>query len=216
MSYGTIILNTDSRIQIDEQYSHFYPTSETPSYGTTLNYPVPGQVGADLAICRPPVGWEPIIYKSNNGYAENYPGGVHWHILRKTSGNIGAGGFGFAVAGPSGETFFSATNNSKMFDIVAAGSMAGAGSDIVYPSTSGTVSGLDKHWVVLNNTYAIVLDNGFVSYTAYFGYRYRWVSGTTGRIEILSRQGVGQQPGVGPGESFNPSNANYMIVRELP
>lgn len=160
----------------------------------------------------------------------------NYYLARKNTGYLGAGtDFGLDVYNSAGETVFSATSRNKILQCVAAGtSPNGTGSItsmsstwettsdldnvVYYPSSTGTVSDLDKHYVPLNNTQFYCFDYysteiGSMHVERVFAYEYIWTSGTAGRIKIHNYYKAANYDWFSPGpNAFAPTP--YMIFKE--
>lgn len=240
MTYGITILNNDNRVQIDENYSGFYPTTNIASSAAFASlYPTPG---SDIIAARP-VGttgdrfgvtfssattelYNPATNafywggRGNNATVTEkqpqvpYPitNGYKYYTLRKYSDNISANsGYGLGVYSSTGQTLFSSAAREKNLQIVSIGVLpthplqfVSTGSPwsntgdlpnvVYYPSSTGEVNDLDKHYCVLNsantNLSEVLLNFGYGSTSFYyhFGvlYEYIWTGPTSGRIKIHS------------------------------
>lgn len=208
MSYGITVLNTYGDLQMAETYPLFYSTSNTSaSWAASSTLPT-GMLSTDLLIGRKSVGDGARVYAnsiySSDGSTWNRSNAVSYNyfLLRKMAGNKTppTSGMGIKILSSTGELQF-ASSEQKNFVVVATGEIPASTTFTSYstedslpnttywPSSTGTVSDLDKHWVLLNNTAQrtdIYGSADFIGSLAigYSSYEYIWTGGTAGRIKI--------------------------------
>lgn len=145
--------------------------------------------------------------------------------------------FGIEVYNSSGQVNFSSLARDKVLQAVAAGTVGiGSGGSqsmgatwssstnldnvIYYPSAGGTVSDLDKHYVLINNTSFNCTDYpggefaGPVHIELVQGYEYIWTGGTSGRIKMHNYFKTDNYIWNSPGTALN-STWQYLICKEL-
>lgn len=232
MTYGITIQNTDSRVQIDENYTNIYlSTSTEQSANVYANYPPTGYSNGDLVFGRaksnghmgiglnglqrkwyfePDAGDLPHLYdppSSGYGYyiAKNYAGNV-------TSQN----NYGFEVYNSSSQVVYSATAFNNNLTILQAGLIpAGSATEITFP-VSGTYD-LTNVYCLVNPTSNFLLEitlreSGFnilAGYTDFVtGYRYEYTSGNNGKIHICNKA----YDGINNTEDVSFREFTYLIV----
>lgn len=239
MTYGLTILNNDNRIQIDENYSLFYTTTDTASSAAfASSFPTPN---TDLIAARP-VGTTGDRFmvtfssqassfywggRGNNTITEYSPqvpypttNGYRFYTLRKFADNINANsGYGMAVYSSTNQTLFSATTSNRALEVVTTGTLPASPNNfqpmgstwsgasdlpnvVYYPSSTGVLTDLDKHYCVLNpassflayqDVGTITVDTGlggiiqiplYLYFNFVLGYEYIWTGANSGRIKI--------------------------------
>jgi len=233
MSYGIEIINNDDRILIDDQFPFPGYVSTTPSTGpssTTIfgggTYTGNGsQQSGDLVIARAPTGTDGYVGKGTSALWPNsgvsplaFP--YSYYLIRNLSGLVSksTSGYGMEVYGSNGNDVYFTSNISKGLSVVEAGVLNSQSSGIysvAWPSSTGTVSDLHKHFCLINETKLwgspVPFQSGVFDRIV-LAYRYEWVSGTSGRLHIESYRA----------RSNNLSNKsginiqfNYVIFKEL-
>lgn len=207
MSYGIQVQNTDSRIQIDENYSNVYKQASGNATASTA-YPPSGYTAGDLVLCRAKssgyvgTGFGTVrqFWSTGNslGYSYNAPSsGYEYLIARKIAGNISpaSSGYGLEVFNSSSQLTFSATGISSNLRVLASGDLTNTNSsttdtfELDFPSSTGTYSDLTKIFCVINGgthlrIYAPELGLNLELVT---GYEYNFTSGNAGRITVSNK-----------------------------
>ena len=207
MSYGIQVQNTDSRIQIDENYSNVYKQASGNATASTA-YPPSGYTAGDLVLCRAKssgyvgTGFGTVrqFWSTGNslGYSYNDPSSGYESLLaRKIAGNISpaSSGYGLEVFNSSSQLTFSATGISSNLKVLASGDLTNTNSsttdtfELDFPSSTGTYSDLTKIFCVINGgthlrIYAPELGLNLELVT---GYEYNFTSGNAGRITVSNK-----------------------------
>lgn len=232
MSYGIEILNLNDRILIDDQYPF-------PGYqSTTASTVTPGgafppaytgnanQQSGDLVIARAASGSNGVVGKGrgtnwpNTGGYYSLPSSYSYYLIRNLSSLISAStsGYGLEVYGSNGTDVYFTSNISKGLIIVESGSLNSASSgvySIPWPSATGTVSDLHKHYCIINETNIWSDPVIFQTYRRDYitGYRYEWTATNTGRIHIESYYLLNTN--LPNNKSGINRTFNYVILKEL-
>lgn len=206
MSYGIQVQNTDSRIQIDENYSNVYKQSSGSATASTA-YPPSGYTNGDLVLCRAKssghvgtgLGNSRQFWSTGvNTLSYTAPSsGYEYLIARKIAGNISpaSSGYGLEVFNSSSQLTFSATGISSNLRVLASGELTttnGSTTDtfeLDFPSSTGTYSDLTKIFCVINGASHLRVYVPYLGLDIEWatGYEYTFTSGNAGRITVFNK-----------------------------
>jgi len=237
MTYGIEIINNDNRILIDDQFPFPGYVSTTPSTGPSTTTIFGGgtytgnasQQSGDLVIARAPTGTDGYVGKGTSAQWPNsavnaadeplaFP--YSYYLIRNLSGLISksTSGYGMEVYGSNGNDVYFTSNISKGLVVVESGFLDSGSSgvySIAWPSATGTVPDLHKHFCLINETrlwgFVVPFQSGVFDLII-LGYRYEWVSGTSGRIHIDSYFARSNNLSNKSGLNLK---INYVIFKEL-
>ena len=206
MSYGIEILNTNSRVQIDQNFSNmFISSSGTASRGTA--FPPSAFSAGDMVIARATGnGYCSVAYdnETNNRYefgdtrtSETYYDDASFYsykIISPFAGNVSAAtsGYGLEVFTSSGDVAYS-TKKTDFVKIAALGTIPG-NSTLRFPA-SGTID-LSKHFCLMANgiqhyyieiSFEVMGSTIIQTFEYVQSYEYVYTSGSNGYINIDMR-----------------------------
>ena len=160
MSYGIVIKNSDSRVQIAEDFSNMFVNS-TGNASRGAAYPPTGFSAGDMVACRATsTGYAAVAYDNvtNNRYEfgdirtsstfYDDASAFQFKILRPFAGNVSSSNdYGLEVFTSSGDVVYS-TSKENFVRIATLGTASGD-SVVRYPA-SGTID-LSKHFALFGN-----------------------------------------------------------------
>jgi hypothetical protein len=199
MAYGIEIRNGRQKVVLDDSYSNYYLTTDTPYTALPgASWPPPGvNQYTDFVLAAPAVSSDGYvgIYRDDdpandvwNDYLTDHPSSYRYYIARKyTDGGFTSGlTYGVEAKNDSGDLLFTPPD-VKSFDVINYAEWPGANADLVFPGTAGTYSDFQDYFILINFTVS-------VRSGSYLGAKYVWTSSTTGRIELKTVNGVFVRP----------------------
>lgn len=228
MSYGILVQNSDTRVILDETYSHIYPRISFQKSGGDV---YPGSTSyqtQDLVLvsCNSS-GYIAIgsDSSSNAAYLTTYLGGYHpaptsgYTVVlgSKMAGNItpATSGYGMEIYNSSSQLVYT-TSPFQFFRVLAVGNYQGAAAnqaatELSFPSSIGLFEDLGNIFVLINNTAHLRLSTPpFFSLDIIIGYRYEYVSGTQGRVHVCV-----QDKSYGTAYGVDGVGLEYLILEKL-
>lgn len=216
MSYGLKITNSSGGLVLDSQYENLYMQNETP------NTAVPGDAIPDLGptqllFAKPTTANYDTHLFFNSGvfggdgtdgddsFWDTSATGYSYYILEPSSMSSPGTGYGLEIQGVEGSTYFSSeVFENQGYTIAAAGNMVG--SDMYFPSETGTVTDLDKYYVMLNGTFHYLFGRARID--TFIMYEYQWTATNEGRIHFkISKDGF---PGI-----LNETHSMFIIKEKI-
>lgn len=206
MSYGIEVLNTNNRVQIDQNFSNMFINSSGTAFRGNA-FPPSGFSAGDMVVARATGnGYCSVAYDNvtNNRYefgdtrtSSTYyddASAYSYKIIRPFAGNVAAAtsGYGLEVFTGSGDVAYS-TKKTNFVRIAALGTIPG-NSTLRFPA-SGTID-LSKHFCLMANgiqhlyaeiSFEVMGSTVIQTFEYVQSYEYVYTSGSNGYINIDMR-----------------------------